>query len=168
MVGKLKHPRRKGKRFEKIVSEKLHNLLCKKFPEYKQVTEQIETLGIERDPYSGSSFLNRADIRLNYAEKYFPFHIECKMREDLNYTLKDLAKSFGELEKIYEKTKKKAENTPIIVFSFRYSDIFVFAEKSNFKPLINNLVENDKFLLLNGSYFICRLEDFVEYGARDE
>jgi len=110
--------KQKGKKFEERVAEIIHNKFYQSIPEYKNFFDNLDKeskklLKPIRDFISGISPEHKSDIRLNFAQKFFPFKIECKKWEEFkNYSVYDifLKKSFfSKLKKIYTKQLKIGE-----------------------------------------------------------
>jgi len=107
--------KQKGKKFEEQVAEIIHNKFYQSIPEYKNFFDSLDEeskklLKPIRDFISGISPEHKSDIRLNFAQKFFPFKIECKKWEEFkNYSVYDifLKKSFfSKLKKIYTEQLK--------------------------------------------------------------
>jgi len=166
-----RYSRIKGRKFEKQIANILHNFLLENCKEYKNLIENIDnSIGIKNDATSGISMNSRGDIDLGAGIKYLPFAIECKKREDLVINLKtifNLKKS-----KLYTIYKKQAKNKakqhnlyPLVIFSKKYADNYVFFNINDIKEIKLSDISNLDHIYCEG-FIIMKLIDFLEVWKR--
>ena len=194
--------KQKGKKFEEQVAEIIHNKFYQLIPEYRDFFDKLDNeskklLKPIRDFISGISPEHKSDIRLNFAQKFFPFKIECKKWEEFkNYSIYDIFSKksfFSKLKKIYieqlkineiDDLKEILKTDPfmprIIVFSSnfvknplcfvqigKYQNTALLIQK--FEKFSNN--KELKFFLIkekSNRYLILEFEKFLEFWIWDK